>query len=71
MLSQQRRQVIHDLPTPAARADALLADRDPAADATPLTAATPQGLVATFSADKSRWTSLQIAQSVGSSPHPR
>ena len=72
VLSQQRRQVIHDLPqaTPPPPPTLLLARVAAPADATPLTAATPQGLLATFSADKSVWTSLQIAQSVRQLPAP-
>lgn len=79
VLSQQRRQAIHDLPAapevpPGPAPIALVAraegPEDPAPAAEPLTAATPQGLIATFSADKSRWTSLQIAQSVQQLPAP-
>ncbi len=65
VLSQHRRQVIHDLPAmprPPALAEA--------ADTAALTAATPQGLIATFSADKSLWASLQIAQSTRQQPPP-
>jgi hypothetical protein len=65
VLSQQRRQVITGLqaavaaPVPAAHAAAARV-AEPAA----LTAGTPQGLIATFTADKSSWASLTLAQSV-------
>lgn len=77
VLSQQRRQIIHDLtaaPGSPSASPQQLAFAAPSADPTsvedPLTAATPQGLIATFSADKSLWTSLQIAQSVRQLPAP-
>jgi hypothetical protein len=71
VLSQQRRQVMFDLhaaaapPAPAVprvRA-AVAAPSDPCLDPAALTAGTPQGLIATFSADKSSWTCLKLAQS--------
>ncbi len=78
VLSQQRRQVIFDLnaaaaPTAAAprfRAAAAVAGAapDPCLDPAALTAGTPQGLIATFSADKSSWTCLKLAQSVQQLP---
>jgi hypothetical protein len=84
VLSQQRRQVIHGLqPAPVARpmsqhspARTTLAGASvvPAASpdlpATPptLTAVTPQGLVATFSADTSTWMRVQVAQSAPRPP---
>ncbi len=79
VLSQQRRQVIFSLsaaarpPTPVApvvpqlRASAEAAPAqaaDPCLDPAALTAGTPQGLIATFSADKSSWACLKLAQSV-------
>ncbi len=63
VLSQQRRQVIHGFPTPAPAPVPESLIVDPAVDPAPVTAVTPQGLVATFSADRSRWATLQIAQS--------
>jgi hypothetical protein len=79
VLSQQRRQVIFDLnaaaaaPVPAAprfRAAAVAtgAAPDPCLDPAALTAGTPQGLIATFSADKSSWACLKLAQSVQQAP---
>jgi hypothetical protein len=77
VLSQQRRQVIFSLSTaassqapavPQARAMAEAATAqaamDPCLDPAALTAGTPQGLIATFSADKSSWACLKLAQSV-------
>jgi hypothetical protein len=78
VLSQQRRQVIVDLhaavaaPAPVAppvaprfRAAAVQGGAaDPCLDPAALTAGTPQGLVASFSADKSSWACLKLAQSV-------
>ena len=73
VLSQQRRQVIIDLqaaaPPPApvvprSRAAAAGAVPDPCLDPAALTAGTPQGLIASFSADKSSWACLKLAQSV-------
>jgi len=81
VLSQQRRQVIFDLsmaaPPPApvvpqARATAEAAPApaatDPCLDPAALTAGTPQGLIAAFSADKSSWACLKLAQSVQEPP---
>ena len=73
VLSQQRRQVVIDLqaaaPPPApvvphSRAAAAGAFPDPCLDPAALTAGTPQGLIASFSADKSSWACLKLAQSV-------
>ena len=73
VLSQQRRQVVIDLqvaaPPPApvvpqSRAAAARAIPDPCLDPAALTAGTPQGLIASFSADKSSWACLKLAQSV-------
>jgi hypothetical protein len=74
VLSQQRREVIHGLtpaaavapPAPqpaAARATVPRALALAAAGTDALVAATPQGLLATFSADRTRWDLLKIAQS--------
>ena len=41
---------------------------DPCLDPAALTAGTPQGLIATFSADKSSWACLKLAQSVQQPP---
>ena len=79
VLSQQRRQVINALnaaATPpaatrlAARSRAAAADvaADPCLDPAALTAGTPQGLIATFSADKSSWACLKLARSVQQLP---
>jgi len=80
VLSQQRRQVIFSLsaaaPSPApvvpqvrAMAEAAPASAaDPCLDPAALTAGTPQGLIATFSADKSSWACLKLAQSVQEPP---
>lgn len=75
VLSQQRRQVIHGLnaaaPASAPRfraAAAAGAAPDPCLDPAALTAGTPQGLIATFSADKSSWACLKLAQSVQQAP---
>jgi hypothetical protein len=68
VLSQARRQAIHELPVAPPPPQMFLAIGEPADTAR--TAATPQGLLATFSADKSLWTSLLIAQSVRESPPP-
>ena len=78
VLSQQRRQVIQGLnaaaaapPPPAAprfRPAAAGAAPDPCLDPAALTAGTPQGLIATFSADKSSWACLKLAQSVQQLP---
>ena len=83
VLSQQRRQVIFSLSaTPPSPAPAPLAPRfraataaaagpaaaDPCLDPAALTAGTPQGLIATFSADKSSWACLKLAQSVQEPP---
>ena len=77
MLSQQRRQVVFDLqaaaPPPApvvprSRAAAAGAIPDPCLDPAALTAGTPQGLIASFSADKSSWACLKLAQSVQQPP---
>jgi len=73
VLSQQRREVVHGLGLGAAAAAGpqppavvpvaaqAFARADAGAD--PLTAATPQGLLATFTADRARWDCLKIAQS--------
>ena len=68
VLSQQRREVVHGLalgstaaPGPRPAAAQAFAPADAGTD--PLTAATPQGLLATFSADRTRWDCLKIAQS--------
>jgi len=82
VLSQQRRQVIHGLNAAAvapSRAAPLIpaalrfraaagAAPDPCLDPAALTAGTPQGLIATFSADKSSWACLKLAQSVQQAP---
>lgn len=79
VLSQQRRQVIHGLNAgtaapagprlaPRSRAAAAGAAADPCLDPAALTAGTPQGLIATFSADKSSWACLKLAQSVRQLP---
>jgi len=66
VLSQQRRQVVFDLQAAAAPS---ASPAPPAPPAPPeLTAGTPQGLIATFSADKSSWAHLKLAQSVQESP---
>ena len=77
VLSQQRRQVIYSLsatspmvPRFRALAEATVpqAATDPCLDPAALTAGTPQGLIATFSADKSSWACLKLAQSVQEPP---
>lgn len=81
VLSQQRRQVIFSLSTAASprtpvvpQARAMVeaapaqATTDPCLDPAALTAGTPQGLIATFSADKSSWACLKLAQSVQEPP---
>ena len=72
VLSQQRRQVVIDLQVAAAagaRGPAVPGRRSqghpgPCLDPAALTAGTPQGLIASFSADKSSWACLKLAQSV-------
>ena len=67
VLSQERRQVITGLPAaaPVPTAHAVTERAAvPAAGPATLTAGTPQGLIATFTADKSSWASLNLAQSV-------
>jgi hypothetical protein len=56
-------------PAQAAPAEAVPAQAaDPCLDPAALTAGTPQGLIATFSADKSSWACLKLAQSVQEPP---
>lgn len=68
VLSQQRRQIIHDLNSPpipptSPAAPHLAQDTELTRGDVVLRAATPQGLLATFNADKTNWQTLQIAQS--------
>ena len=69
VLSQQRRQVVFGLPPSPAPAPLVRLPRSRRSPDPPaLTAGTPQGLIATFSADKSSWACLKLAQSVQESP---